>query len=65
MVYSSSLQESNKSEHGEELVGKRVNIWWPLDKKKVFCVRCELSFWIQCGVMNGSNLNIYIFSQVL
>nr|VDD07467.1 unnamed protein product [Brassica rapa] len=25
--------ESNKSELGEELVGKRVNIWWPLDKK--------------------------------
>ncbi|CAH2037435.1 unnamed protein product [Thlaspi arvense] len=25
--------ESNKSEFGEELVGKRVNVWWPLDKK--------------------------------
>ncbi|CAH8388942.1 unnamed protein product [Eruca vesicaria subsp. sativa] len=24
--------ESSKSEHGEELVGKRVKVWWPLDK---------------------------------
>ncbi|KFK43834.1 hypothetical protein AALP_AA1G179500 [Arabis alpina] len=24
--------ESNKNELGEELVGKRVNVWWPLDK---------------------------------
>ncbi|KAH0878354.1 hypothetical protein HID58_065748, partial [Brassica napus] len=25
--------EFNKSEHGEELVSKRANIWWSLDKK--------------------------------
>ena len=25
--------ESTKSELGEELVGKRVKVWWPLDKK--------------------------------
>ncbi|ESQ35214.1 hypothetical protein EUTSA_v10006733mg [Eutrema salsugineum] len=25
--------ESSKSEFGEELVGKRVNVWWPLDRK--------------------------------
>ncbi|KAG7597197.1 Armadillo-type fold [Arabidopsis suecica] len=25
--------ESNRSELGEELVGKTVNVWWPLDKK--------------------------------
>jgi hypothetical protein len=25
--------ESNTNELGEELVGKRVNVWWPLDKK--------------------------------
>ncbi|KAJ0254574.1 hypothetical protein HA466_0104750 [Hirschfeldia incana] len=25
--------ESNKSELGEELVGERVKVWWPLDKK--------------------------------
>lgn len=29
----SSFQESNKSEVGEEMVGKKVNIWWPFDKK--------------------------------
>ncbi|KAJ0254573.1 hypothetical protein HA466_0104750 [Hirschfeldia incana] len=26
-------EESNKSELGEELVGERVKVWWPLDKK--------------------------------
>ncbi|KAL0797844.1 hypothetical protein Bca101_053018 [Brassica carinata] len=37
--------EPNKSELGEELVGKRVKIWWPLDKKfydgviKSYCSR--------------------------
>ncbi|KAL1221409.1 putative sister chromatid cohesion protein PDS5 [Cardamine amara subsp. amara] len=25
--------KSNTKEHGEELVGKRVKVWWPLDKK--------------------------------
>uniref|UniRef100_A0A1J3H7Y2 Sister chromatid cohesion protein PDS5-like protein A n=1 Tax=Noccaea caerulescens TaxID=107243 RepID=A0A1J3H7Y2_NOCCA len=26
-------KESNKSEVGEEMVGKKVNIWWPIDEK--------------------------------
>ena len=29
----SKMEETNKSELGEELVGKRVKVWWPLDKK--------------------------------
>ncbi|KAF8106116.1 hypothetical protein N665_0147s0070 [Sinapis alba] len=40
--------ESNKSELGEELVGKRVKVWWPLDKKfydgviKSYCSRKKM-----------------------
>ncbi|KAF3496666.1 hypothetical protein DY000_02054953 [Brassica cretica] len=29
----SKMEETNKSELGEELVGKSVKVWWPLDKK--------------------------------